>query len=323
MKIISVINNRVVNPFKVLFREIRHGHVKLAFMRFFASLFNGTVIARNLLGNVDQYILNYLEKEYSYVLEKYNDYNVGTMYIDDAPVWVCWLQGYEQAPVIVKKCIDSIKKSTTRRINIISLDNMNQYYQLPEYIIDKHKKGYISNTELADILRVSLLSDFGGIWIDATIFIPNHLPDDVLKYNFFSCKRKSSKHSGYVSEYLWTTFLLASHNNCVITTAVKDLFYEYWKTNDYLIDYLLLDYFIRLVYNNLPEARSLIDNLPYNNEKIEELQARMNLAFNQKEYDKLINESNTNFFKLSWRIPFDNEDKNGNMTYFGHFINRT
>ena len=62
---------------------------------------------------------------------------------------------------------------------------MNQYYQLPEYIIDKHKKGYISNTELADILRVSLLSDFGGIWIDATIFIPNHLPDDVLKYNFF------------------------------------------------------------------------------------------------------------------------------------------
>ena len=69
MKIISVINNRVVNPFKVLFREIRHGHVKLAFMRFFASLFNGTVIARNLLGNVDQYILNYLEKEYSYVLE--------------------------------------------------------------------------------------------------------------------------------------------------------------------------------------------------------------------------------------------------------------
>ena len=118
-------------------------------------------------------------------------------------------------------------------------------------------------------------------------------------------------------------FLLASHKNCVITTAVKDLFYEYWKTNDYLIDYLLLDYFIRLVYNNLPEARSLIDNLPYNNEKIEELQARMNLAFNQKEYDKLINESNTNFFKLSWRIPFDNEDKNGNMTYFGHFINRT
>lgn len=69
MKIISVINNRVVNPFKVLFREIRHGHVKLAFMRFFASLFNGTVIARNLLGNVDQYILNYLEREYSYVLE--------------------------------------------------------------------------------------------------------------------------------------------------------------------------------------------------------------------------------------------------------------
>ena len=67
----------------------------------------------------------------------------------------------------------------------------------------------------------------------------------------------------------------------------------------------------------------MIDNLPYNNEKIEELQARMNLAFNQKEYDKLINESNTNFFNLSCRIQFDNEDKNGNMTYFGHFINRT
>ena len=72
---------------------------------------------------------------------------------------------------------------------------MNQYYQLPEYIIDKHKKGYISNTELADILRVSLLSDFGGIWIDATIFIPNHLPDDVLKYVIFFSVKESPQNT--------------------------------------------------------------------------------------------------------------------------------
>lgn len=322
MKIISVINNRVVNPFKVMINQIIHGYIKLSLYSFFSVLFNKTCIGNYFTSLKHKTILKYLEKKYLFVLEKYEKTQIEDTYDELAPIWVLWMQGEEKAPKLVKKCICSIKKSTNHPVVVLTNENLLDYCKLPDYIIGKYESGIITNAQLTDIIRMTLLSDCGGLWIDATVFIPNKIPEDIFKYGFYSCKR-NTRDCGYVSKYQWTSFLNGCHRKGIVQSVVKNLFFEYWKENDYLIDYLLVDYFIRLVYNNLPEARSLIDNLPYNNEKIEELQARMNLAFNQKEYDKLINESNTNFFKLSWRIPFDNEDKNGNMTYFGHFINRT
>lgn len=42
MKIISVINNRVVNPFKVMINQMVHGYIKLSLYSFFSVLFNKT-----------------------------------------------------------------------------------------------------------------------------------------------------------------------------------------------------------------------------------------------------------------------------------------
>ena len=224
------------------------------------------------------------------------------------------MQGYDNAPIIVKKCIDSIKCSTNHPVHIITKDNIDTFIQLPDYITKKYNNKSIMDAHFSDVLRMALLSKYGGFWIDATIFIPENF-----QYQFYTCKRKPQK-SGYVSNYMWTTFFNGCQKNCIVQTVVRDLFFEYWKKKDYSIDYLLLDYFMMLVYRNLPKAKQLIDNVPYNNPCMEELQNRMSIAFNKNDYEQLLYNSDTYLFKLSWRMNFEKETDDGNTTYFAQFL---
>lgn len=185
--------------------------------------------------------------------------------------------------------------------------------------MEKYNKQIITNAQFSDILRMCLLSQYGGIWIDATIFVPGKLPEKIFQYQFYTCKRKPQK-SGYVSNYMWTSFLNGCQKNCIVQKAVNDLFLAYWEKYDYLIDYLLVDYFMMLVYRNLPKAKDLIDSVPFNNLLVEELQNRMSMSFNKEDYDNLLYNSDTYLFKLSWRMNFEKETDDGNTTYFAQFL---
>lgn len=319
MKIFSVLKNRLISPVKTMFKEFGNRQFKLGVTRFLSAVFKDSGIGNHFGKKVQSIIISQLEQEFSYVLNKYKDYRGDCEYDEQSPVWVSWMQGFDNAPDVVKKCIESIKNSTKHPVNIVTEDNLMSFYDFPEYIMQKYRKGIISKAQFSDILRMTLLSEYGGLWIDATIFIPEKLPEEIFEYEFYTCKRKPVV-SGYVSNYMWTSFLNGCQKNCVVQKVNRELFYEYWKKNNYLIDYLLVDYFMMIVYRNIPYAKQLIDNVPYNNSKIEELQSRMSLPFNQKDYDELIHNGDTSLFKLSWRMPFDKTTKSGEKTYFGKFI---
>ncbi|MGN0316877.1 MAG: capsular polysaccharide synthesis protein [Lachnospira sp.] len=316
--IIRVLKNRIIDPTKVLCRDVSHGIAKIGFLRFLGSLFSGTRTGYAITNKTHTAIIKKLEEDYSGVIEKYRNYKSDCVYDSNAPIWVSWMQGYDQAPVIVKKCIDSIRNSTSHPVKVITKDNIKDFVYIPDYIMDKYEKGLITNAQFSDILRMSLLSQNGGLWIDATIFIPNAIPEDVFKKKFYTCKRKPVI-SNYVSQYRWTSFLNGCQKGCIVQKVMADLFLSYWKENDYLIDYLLVDYFMMVVYRNIDEAKTLIDDLEYNNSLIDELQSRMDLEFNDEEYNSLVDQEETYLFKLSWRMTFDTV-VNGKPTYYGHFI---
>lgn len=314
-----MLKNRVTSPLKVMFQDIKNGQFKIGITRFLVSVFRGTKISYFLSQKIHNMIIKKLEKDFLYVLDKYRDYSVKCEYDANSPVWVCWMQGYDNAPIIVKKCIDSIRISTNHPVHIITKDNIYTFIHLPDYIMEKYNKQIITNAQFSDILRMCLLSQYGGLWIDATIFIPVKLPEKIFQYQFYTCKRKPQK-SGYVSNYMWTSFLNGCQKNCIVQKVVNDLFLAYWEKYDYLIDYLLVDYFMMLVYRNLPKAKQLIDNVPYNNPCMEELQNRMSMAFNKNDYDQLLYNSDTYLFKLSWRMKFEEKTVDGNTTYFAEFL---
>lgn len=96
-------------------------------------------------------------------------------------------------------------------------------------------------------------------------------------------------------------------NNNMLFMYGKDLFFRYWKENDILIDYFLIDYFINMLYGNNLIIRKSIDKIPINNKRIFELNNKLNKYFNIDEYEFLISEND--FHKLSWKEKIDYSNK--------------
>ena len=84
-------------------------------------------------------------------------------------IWMYWHQGWEEAPEVVLKCRDSWEKYNTGW-NILFLDQ----YTLQSYIessVIEHlrSKRKLSIAALSDLIRLSLLDQHGGIWVDSTV----------------------------------------------------------------------------------------------------------------------------------------------------------
>lgn len=98
-------------------------------------------------------------------------------------IWVCWWQGLDNAPEIVKTCVESIKRNSGKyEVLIITDENYKQYVKFPDWLEEKRKHGIISKTIYSDLLRLNLLSTYGGIWIDSTFFVREKVLNIICNY---------------------------------------------------------------------------------------------------------------------------------------------
>ena len=79
-------------------------------------------------------------------------------------IWVFWWQGVENAPELVKKCVQSIKLyNKDKDVIIIDKNNINEYYNIPDYMLKKIELRTMTITHLSDILRFNLLKKYFGL----------------------------------------------------------------------------------------------------------------------------------------------------------------
>lgn len=106
----------------------------------------------------------------------------------DKIIWQYWGQGFENLPVKLKQCIDSVDK-WKGDYSVIRLDDssIEYYLDLPQYI--QEAKKYMSRAHFSDLLRVCLLSLYGGIWMDASIYMSGPVPKYVFENDFFVYQR--------------------------------------------------------------------------------------------------------------------------------------
>jgi mannosyltransferase OCH1-like enzyme len=119
-------------------------------------------------------IKNKLKRKYKYVIDDFDNEHkedIEKTKSHERKIWMCWMQGLENAPELVRQCYKQIKKNITdREIVLITEENIDEYVSFPSYIQEKYKKGIISHTHFSDLLRIELLCKYGGTWIDSTVF---------------------------------------------------------------------------------------------------------------------------------------------------------
>ncbi|RHP47283.1 capsular polysaccharide synthesis protein [Clostridium sp. AF32-12BH] len=189
----------------------------------------------------------YLKKHYSIFLANSN-YEEKDSGKTTNKVWICWLQGIENAPDIVKVCYQSIKKwMPDKEICVLNQNTLFEYVQLPDYVISKWKSGTISNTLFSDFVRLSVLTRFGGIWLDATVFMTGELPQYISDSNFFVYK--SNEYD--VTKVGESWFIKANAHNRILQTTL-DLMNEYWRKEDKIRDYFIMFIFMKMASEKYP-----------------------------------------------------------------------
>lgn len=173
-------------------------------------------------------------------------------------IWTSWLQGVGNAPEIVETCINSMEKEFPEyRVIVLTEKNYSSYFNLPTFIEKKFRKGLISKAHFSDLLRAEALYLYGGVWVDATVFISgsklikNHIDDPIFLFQVLEPARKS--------KVVWLSnwFLIAKKDNLIIK-EVRNLLLSYWETHDTLLDYFQFHYFLVL---SLEEHKELYNQI--------------------------------------------------------------
>ncbi len=275
--------------------------------------------------NPNSVIEKFIEKDFSEIIEKYKNHAEEISFPkkektdeNDGNIWIFWWQGYDTAPLLVKKCIDSvIKNAGTHQVILITRENWKNYADIPDYIIEKVEKGIISLTHFSDILRMSLISEHGGLWLDATIFVSRKIPEYCFERPYFSIHYETS--TSKIAKGKWTGFCQAGQKNSLIHSFCCDIFFSYWKKYNKLIDYFFIDYVMLAGYNNISGFKKLIDELPLNNQGIKELDKHFNDEYSNELLDNILSKST--FFKLNWKRDYKKEIS-GKKTLYGYFLEK-
>ncbi len=212
-------------------------------------------------------------------------------------VFVCWLQGEENAPDLVKTCIKSIKKHfSDKKVVVISNENMFDYVEFPDFILKKWKKGIISNTHLSDILRVMLIEKYGGLWLDSTVLCTGNLSNYVDEKTNLFVFRNEHKNENAICLSSWLIY--AKPNNPIISNT-KRLLFEYWKNNNKLINYFLFHIIFTVVagefadeWNKVPAFNNLNPHMLWFYDFYS--------PFTEKRFEQL--KQMSNFHKLSYKF---------------------
>lgn len=230
-------------------------------------------------------------------------------------VWVCWLQGMEQAPALVQRCYRSLQENLPgREIILLTEENYREYVSFPAHIEEKLASGVITRTHFSDLLRLELLIRHGGTWIDATVFcsggnIPGYMLDSDL-FVFQNLKPGADGHSTVISSW----FMTACTNHPILLLT-RHLLYSYWEKNKKLVDYFLIHDFFQLATEAFPEEWHAV--VPFSNSTPHILLLRLFEPYSEDIWQAVT--AQTPFHKLSYK--FDQTEFEKQNTFYSRLIN--
>lgn len=224
-------------------------------------------------------------------------------------IFILWFQGFENAPEVVKRCVESWMYYN-KDWNIILLDNsnINNYISEGHYVFEKKQLEYY---EKSDIIRLELLKKYGGVWADSTLFCNKPLDEwlgEHINEGFFAFSKPADDKS-------LSNWFLYSERESYILNKWKTKMDEYYKFSNKSWNYFMMHYF----FDDIKREDTNFKNIW---ERINHIKAKGPHMFNEKGYfsvDKTMKdqiESNIDpVYKLSHKIEMEEYSKEKGMYY--------
>lgn len=170
-----------------------------------------------------------------------------------------WLQGEEKAPELVKACFRSMRRHLKQELVILDEKSLFDWIQLPDYIVEKWRKGKITHAAFSDICRVELLYQHGGVWLDATDYVTAPVPDYIINEDFFLFMAGSKIRGSYAR--VQSCFIRGKKNNPLLSIW-RQAIRLYWANEDSKINYFWMHLLLCLCVEQNEIARREFEKMP-------------------------------------------------------------
>ena len=223
-------------------------------------------------------------------------------------IWTMWQQGEAQMPETVQASMKTIKNFAKRNdceFYLLTDENLADFINIPSDITDKYKKKELSAAHYSDIIRFSLLYKYGGIWMDATLFISPYATLEMFEGDFFTLNHPpigTNQMERTVGDFKWAGFFLAGKKGKPYFKHIRDLYLYYVRKYPVFIHYLMMDYFILSEYKCKPYFENLVDRLPIlaPAERVWFLRDHAHDLFDEKEWEEVL--KTTPIMKTTYKI---------------------
>ncbi len=228
-------------------------------------------------------------------------------------VWTFWWQGIGKMPKNAQNCISQMKKYAGKHpVVVITRNNWGDYIKIDQIVLDKLNDGKISIIHLSDIVRMKLLSMYGGLWLDAGIFPVRPIGEEWFE-NLYYTRKDVPHQEANISDSKWCGSVTSGHANFCFFRFMEFAFDRYWKIYNNLVDYFLIDILTRLAFDNITEFRDAVNEIPYNNPDLYLAERILN---NNSSSDVITDIKNNNtFLRLQWRKQYAEFNENRPTIY--------
>jgi len=216
-------------------------------------------------------------------------------------IWQFWDNPAGQStPKIVKKSLESVRKfKGDLNHKILDKSTMSNYSDLPGIVIDKLKNGQIGYAHFADLLRLNLLKNHGGVWMDATAYMTGFIPQSIIDEDFFVFL--TGEKTEYPYSFMQNCFI-RSKKGSLLCEAWYLMCIEFWKNETKTLDYFQHQLMFKTLILNHPSAKDLFNRMPHKSEDETHQLAGNNLLgrFDMSEWEKI--KKSSFFQKTTFKI---------------------
>jgi Capsular polysaccharide synthesis protein len=171
-------------------------------------------------------------------------------------IWCLWFQGWDNAPDLVKACCASWRRHNPGwAIRFLSRETLGDYLP-PSAERDAIENKNLPLEALSDLARIELLSRFGGVWVDSTVYCLRPLDDwlpQAMPRGFFAFDRPGP-------DRMVSTWFLAAERRSHVVEAWRRRTLDYWQSRAERHHYFWLHYLFGEAYGEDAEFRDIWDS---------------------------------------------------------------
>jgi len=139
-------------------------------------------------------------------------------------IWTIWFQGEESAPDLVRRCLKSWRdKNPDWQVRCLTATDISKYINIGRLVDLSWQQ--ITAASLSDIARILLLQEYGGVWVDATLYCNRPLNEwlaDAMPSGFFAFAKPEP-------DRLLSSWFLAAECGNPIIAAWASAVSSYWR----------------------------------------------------------------------------------------------